>query len=51
MINEVLIKHAPDFNLAELKNKKLKKIMDIYGIDYEWINNKRILSTTINIKN
>lgn len=37
MINEVLIKHAPDFNLSAPKNKKLKKIMDIYGIDYEWL--------------
>ena len=37
MINEVLIKHAPDFNLSALKNKKLKKIMDIYGIDRDWL--------------
>lgn len=49
-MNKVLIEHAPDFNLSAPKNKKLKKIMDIYGIDYEWINSKRILSTTINIK-
>ena len=40
MINEVLIKHAPDFNLSALKNKKLKKIMDIYGIEYEWLNRR-----------
>lgn len=51
MINEVLIEHDPGFNLSSPKNKKLKKVMDIYGIDYEWINSKRILSTTINIKN
>lgn len=51
MINEVLIKHAPDFDLSALKNIKLKKVMEIYGIDYEWINSKRLLSTTINIKN
>ena len=50
-INKVLIEHAPDFDLSALKNIKLKKIMDIYGIDYEWINSKRFLSTTINIKN
>lgn len=50
-INKVLIEHAPDFDLSALKNIKLKKVMDIYGIDYEWINSKRLLSTTINIKN
>lgn len=37
MMNKVLIEHAPDFNLSAPKNKKLKKIMDIYGIDYEWL--------------
>lgn len=36
-MNKVLIEHAPDFNLSAPKNKKLKKIMDIYGIDYEWL--------------
>lgn len=36
-INKVLIEHAPDFDLSAPKNKKLKKIMDIYGIDYEWL--------------
>lgn len=37
-INKVLIEHAPDFDLSALKNIKLKKIMDIYGIEYEWLN-------------
>ena len=37
MMNKVLIEHAPDFDLSAPKNKKLKKIMDIYGIDYEWL--------------
>ena len=36
-LNKVLIEHAPDFDLSAPKNKKLKKIMDIYGIDYEWL--------------
>lgn len=36
-INKVLIEHAPDFDLSAPKNKKLKKIMDIYEIDYEWL--------------
>lgn len=36
-MNKVLIEHAPDFDLSAPKNKKLKKIMDIYGIDYEWL--------------
>lgn len=36
-MNKVLIEHAPDFNFSAPKNKKLKKIMDIYGIDYEWL--------------
>ena len=36
-MDKVLIEHAPDFNLSAPKNKKLKKIMDIYGIDYEWL--------------
>ena len=36
-MNKVLIEHAPDFDLSALKNIKLKKIMDIYGIDYEWL--------------
>lgn len=36
-INKVLIEHAPDFDLSAPKNKKLKKIMNIYGIDYEWL--------------
>lgn len=36
-INKVLIEHAPDFDLSAPKNKKLKKIMDIYGVDYEWL--------------
>ena len=37
LINKVLIEHAPNFDLSAPKNKKLKKIMDIYGIDYEWL--------------
>lgn len=36
-MNKVLIEHAPDFDLSAPKNKKLKKIMDIYEIDYEWL--------------
>ena len=36
-MNKVLIEHAPDFDLSAPKKKKLKKIMDIYGIDYEWL--------------
>lgn len=36
-MNKVLIEHAPDFDLSTPKNIKLKKIMDIYGIDYEWL--------------
>lgn len=36
-MNKVLIEHAPDFDLSAPKNKKLKIIMDIYEIDYEWL--------------
>lgn len=27
----------PDFDLNIAKNRKLKKVMDIYGIDYSWL--------------
>jgi len=37
MMNEFLKNNAPEFNLENSKSAKLKKIMDIYEIDYEWL--------------
>ncbi|WP_411198115.1 DUF7004 family protein [Streptococcus constellatus] len=37
MINGVLLAHNPNFNLAYNKSTKLKFIMDIYGIDRDWL--------------
>lgn len=38
MMNEVLSKGYPEFDLSILKNKKLKAIMDLYQLDYSWLN-------------
>ena len=38
MMTEVLSKGYPEFDLSILKNKKLKAIMDLYQLDYSWLN-------------
>lgn len=38
MMDEVLSIEYPEFDLSILKNKKLKVIMDLYQLDYSWLN-------------
>ena len=38
MMDEVLSIEYPEFDLSILKNKKLKAIMDLYQLDYSWLN-------------
>lgn len=37
MINEVILEHHSNYDLKRPKREKLKKIMDIYQIDYSWL--------------